>query len=158
MKSFHEHTTNRIFYIGGLILLLPLAILCLLQNAGWVTLTESLYPCVFRRLSGLYCPGCGGTRAVQALLEGNFLACFFYHPFVLYCAILYALFMLSHTLELIFTCKFFKSRQCSYTKKSSHEKPFVRGLNFNIRYVYIGILVILLQWMLKNLFLIGNSY
>lgn len=158
MKSFHEHTTNRIFYIGGLILLLPLAILCLLQNAGWVTLTESLYPCVFRRLSGLYCPGCGGTRAVQALLEGHFLACFFYHPFVLYCAVMYALFMLSHTLELIFTCKCFKSRQTSNTKKSPHEKPFVRGLNFNIRYVYIGIIVILLQWMLKNLFLIGNNY
>lgn len=31
------------------------------------------YPvCQFRRLTGLNCPGCGGTRAVYALLHGNF--------------------------------------------------------------------------------------
>jgi hypothetical protein len=28
-------------------------------------------PCVFHLLTGLYCPGCGGTRAILALLAGN---------------------------------------------------------------------------------------
>lgn len=28
-------------------------------------------PCVFHRLTGLYCPGCGNTRAVLALLRGD---------------------------------------------------------------------------------------
>lgn len=35
----------------------------------------SIYPrCQFHRLTGLNCPGCGGTRAVYALLHGDLLA------------------------------------------------------------------------------------
>ena len=35
--------------------------------------THSFYPvCQFHRLTGLNCPGCGGTRAVYALLHGEF--------------------------------------------------------------------------------------
>jgi len=33
--------------------------------------TGRLPGCVFRRLSGLNCPGCGGTRATLALLAGD---------------------------------------------------------------------------------------
>jgi hypothetical protein len=34
----------------------------------------SAYPqCIFNRLTGLYCPGCGGTRAAYLLLHGQFL-------------------------------------------------------------------------------------
>ncbi len=43
-------------------------------------------PCLFRLFTGLYCPGCGGTRAVLALLSGNIRKSFFYHPFVPYMA------------------------------------------------------------------------
>ena len=28
-------------------------------------------PCAFHSLTGLYCPGCGGTRAVRELLYGD---------------------------------------------------------------------------------------
>jgi Protein of unknown function (DUF2752) len=30
-------------------------------------------PCLFHALTGLYCPGCGGTRAVYQLLHGHVL-------------------------------------------------------------------------------------
>jgi hypothetical protein len=34
--------------------------------------THAFYPvCVFHRITGLNCPGCGTTRAVYALLHGN---------------------------------------------------------------------------------------
>lgn len=33
---------------------------------------------------GLYCPGCGGTRAFESMLYGHFIKSFIYHPFVLY--------------------------------------------------------------------------
>lgn len=56
-------------------------------------------PCLFHAVTGLYCPGCGGTRAVQVLFEGKFLLSFFYHPIVPYCAVLYLWFMISHTAE-----------------------------------------------------------
>lgn len=29
--------------------------------------------CAFHGVSGLYCPGCGATRAIQSLLDGNFI-------------------------------------------------------------------------------------
>ena len=34
--------------------------------------THGFYPiCLFHQLTGLNCPGCGGTRAAYALLHGN---------------------------------------------------------------------------------------
>jgi hypothetical protein len=33
-------------------------------------------PCVFRLVTGLYCPGCGSTRLAAALIEGRFMAAF----------------------------------------------------------------------------------
>ena len=37
-------------------------------------------------MTGLYCPGCGGTRAVRALLSGHPVLSFLYHPVVPYMA------------------------------------------------------------------------
>ena len=38
--------------------------------------------CVFRRFFGIICPGCGMTRAVQALLSLDIKGAFMYHPMV----------------------------------------------------------------------------
>ena len=43
-------------------------------------------PCIFHLVTGYYCPGCGGTRSVIALLHGHFIRSFIYHPIVLYVA------------------------------------------------------------------------
>ena len=41
-------------------------------------------PCAFNALTGYYCPGCGGTRSVRALLSGHLLQSFFLHPIPVY--------------------------------------------------------------------------
>jgi len=58
-------------------------------------------PCALHSLTGFYCPGCGGTRAAMALLSGKLIQSFYYHPFIVYVAALYAWFMLSHTMEIV---------------------------------------------------------
>ena len=49
-------------------------------------------PCLFQMMTGLYCPGCGGTRAVKALLTGHPVLSFLYHPLVLCTAVTAAVF------------------------------------------------------------------
>ena len=41
-------------------------------------------PCLFHAMTGLYCPGCGGTRAVWYLLQGELLLSLRFHPLVPY--------------------------------------------------------------------------
>lgn len=38
--------------------------------------------CIWHRLFGIICPGCGMTRAVVALINGDITAAFYYHPMV----------------------------------------------------------------------------
>ena len=37
-------------------------------------------PCPFHKLTGLYCPGCGSTRALHQLLHGHVAAAFDLNP------------------------------------------------------------------------------
>ncbi|MEI8063947.1 MAG: DUF2752 domain-containing protein [Verrucomicrobiota bacterium] len=41
----------------------------------------ALYPpCFFHKLTGLYCPGCGSTRALHQLLHGNLADALHFNP------------------------------------------------------------------------------
>lgn len=88
-------------------------------------------PCTFYTATGYYCPGCGGTRAVTAMLRGNIFSSLYYHPFVLYISVYYIVFELSHTLDIM-------------------TKGKIRGLRFCPLYFYIGIGIIIVQWVAKN--------
>ena len=83
-------------------------------------------------IAGLPCPGCGGTRAVFFLSKLQFVKSFICHPFVLYLLLVYILFMTT-----FFIKKHFPS---SKIKVISLEKC-----------MYIGILIILVQWVVKNI-------
>ena len=37
-------------------------------------------PCVFHEVTGLYCPGCGSTRCLHSLLQGDIAAALGYNP------------------------------------------------------------------------------
>lgn len=41
------------------------------------------FPCAIHEMFHVYCPGCGGTRALFALLHGHILQSLFYNPAVL---------------------------------------------------------------------------
>ena len=60
------------FFAGAV---LGFAILCALAVLFFFNpATHGFYPvCLFHVLTGFYCPGCGGTRAVYQLLHGHLL-------------------------------------------------------------------------------------
>ena len=65
---------------------------------NWLKKTLGLgFPCLFHTLTGLYCPGCGGTRAIRSLLKGDLRMSFQYHPLVLYAVFILFLEMILRT-------------------------------------------------------------
>ena len=91
--------------------------------------------CTFKSVTGLYCPGCGGTRAVAAFIQGHWARSFRYHPFVPYCGILYIIFMTKGTLALFSKEKF----------------PYMK---FRNGYIYFGIVILLVQFVIKDIMLL----
>ncbi len=58
----------------------------LLLVAAWViyrpSALELFFPkCIFFQITGLLCPGCGGTRALHSLTEGHLLEALHHNPF-----------------------------------------------------------------------------
>jgi hypothetical protein len=95
-------------------------------------------PCVFQELTGLYCPGCGGTRAVKALLKGDVITSILYHPLILYVVFVSVLFIFSYLI---------------YAKTKN---PKFR-LHFDNKYAYIGIGIIVINFVIKNYYLIFEA-
>lgn len=95
-----------------------------------------VFSCVLYSLLGIYCPGCGGTRALEALLQGHFLASFRYHPLVLYTAVLYGGFMATQTWERL-------------------GLPWVRGWKFHPWYLYGAVGLLVINFLIKNIMLLG---
>lgn len=96
----------------------------------------SLPPCVLYTYFGLYCPGCGGTRAFISLLHGHILKSLWYHPLVVYSAVLYGGFMLSHAAARLTRFRYFS------------------GLRFHNWYLYGALVVLGVNWILRNALLL----
>ena len=58
--------------------------------------------CIFHLFTGYYCPGCGGSRCVRAILNGNLLQAFINNPAVILAIISFALMYLQLVLKTFF--------------------------------------------------------
>lgn len=101
-----------------------------------IHLLHLLRPCMFHLLTGYYCPGCGGTRAVRFLLQGRILSSFWYHPIVLYVVVIGGWFMLSQTIE-----------------RMSRGRIRI-GMHFREIYMWVALGIIIVNFVIKNLALI----
>ena len=80
------------FSFASLLILSVVATFALFFVAVWrdpSVLTTFPPPCIFRKATGIYCPGCGSTRALRALFGGDFFAALRYNPFSI--SVLFAL-------------------------------------------------------------------
>ncbi len=120
---------TELFHIG-LIFLAAGAVLW----TGYCLIREQLpqLPCVVSSLLGIYCPGCGGTRALICLLHGKLLLSFWYHPLVPYTAIFFGGFMITQALNRLGLRR-------------------IRAWKFHSWYLYAGIAITAGNFVIKNL-------
>lgn len=88
-------------------------------------------PCFFSTFLGFYCPGCGGTRALTALLHGHFLRALWYHPFVPYFAFVYFGFLMTQGLHKLGI-------------------KGMRGWKFHNWYLWGGLAILAVNFIVKN--------
>lgn len=88
-------------------------------------------PCFFSAVLGIYCPGCGGTRALEALFQGKILLSLWYHPLIPYTAVIYCGFMATQGLHRLGVKR-------------------IQGWKFHYWYLWAGIAVIVVNFIVKN--------
>jgi hypothetical protein len=73
-----------------LLLALPPAVLlvCIIVSDVLINLTERLPVCPFYQTFGLYCPACGNTRSITALLQGYIVQSLRYNITVIFLCLL----------------------------------------------------------------------
>ena len=128
----HETTPEDQLYIMGICLPFVLVPACFLYRYLCAHIPFFDMPCLLRALTGYYCPGCGGTRAVYALLHLQLLRSFCYHPLVIYAAAAYLWFMLSHTVE----------------KLSNHRIAI--GMRWNPAWLWAALVILALNVIVKD--------
>ncbi len=127
-----NHNIDGILYKIGLISAILAVSVMIVLHVFHINIGIFSYPCLFHYITGYYCPGCGGTRAVKELVHGNLPASIKYHPLVVYGLLIYTWYMLSNTVE-----------RCTKGKISI-------GMKYKDIYLWIGVAILLLHWILIN--------
>ena len=125
----HMSTEDALYFFG--LITLPIYLAAAFFVVEWVVPHFPDAQCIFWSLWGVYCPGCGGTRALTAMVHGHFVQSAWYHPLIMYCAVLYAFFMLSHTLEKLHV-------------------PHIKGMRVHLWMLYGMLVIIVVNCILKN--------
>lgn len=89
-------------------------------------------PCIFRATLHLYCPGCGGTRSLKALLDFDFIRSFLYNPFILYLILIALYYYIGSTVAILTKFKII---------------PF----HFKYWMLYIGLALFIINCIIKNI-------
>lgn len=93
------------------------------------------FPCILYTLFGLYCPGCGGTRSIIFLLQGRIVESFLAYPATIIVVIVVITFAIKYILSLFLT---------------KVNKPKIR-----ISFLFVILGVIVINWIVRNILLIG---
>ncbi len=134
MEKLRRMDTDKCLFLFGNIFLIIGIIVGIIVVVAHIPLGTG-EDCSFHRFTGLYCLGCGGTRAMLAFLKGDILTSMRYHVFTTYSLVWYILFMGSHYVSLI-------------------TKGRIKGMRFRLRYIIIGVILLVGHFVIRNLMLV----
>lgn len=120
---------TELFHIG--LVFLALGILAGILYFSVLRYILPQFPCFLSSVVGIYCPGCGGTRAVTALMQGHILLSIWYHPLVLYMVVIGGGFMVTQGLHRLGIKR-------------------IHGWKFHPWYLYGAVFVIGCNFLIKN--------
>ncbi len=127
-----------IWIIGNIMFTLLLAV-WLIDRIAPDFLEQSTPSCFVRQHVGMYCTGCGATRAVLAVLRGHLLQSLYYNVAVMYVIVFYGVYVIRGWLYLLTKGKY------SY-------------MRFYVAYVFAGLGIVVLQAVVKNVALFVYHY
>ncbi|MBE5866675.1 MAG: DUF2752 domain-containing protein [Lachnospiraceae bacterium] len=128
-EDLSREEENALYWAG--LIALPIALIGAYIAVYWILPNIPTGDCIFWKLFGAYCPGCGGTRAVVAFMHGDILLSLWYHPLIMYIVAIYTVFMFTHTLEKL-------------------HFPIIKGIRFRIAYLYGTLGIIAVNCVVKN--------
>ena len=120
------------FFLGCAVLACAAAAAAVLHIWPGLRQVLRLPPCLFHLITGYYCPGCGGTRAVRALFKGQLLKSAYYHPIVPYAAAVCTAFMATQAAERLSRGK------------------YACGMRYRSCYVWTAAAIIAVNFIIKN--------
>lgn len=128
-----KKTTEDQLYILGWSILALAALLAVILRVLHLSLTDIFPSCILYRFTGLYCPGCGATRALMAFVKGHPVQSFLYHPAVDYVGVICVWFMISQTIE-----------------KITHGRIRI-GMKYHDYYLWILLAILILHCLIRNI-------
>lgn len=133
-KLINDNDSDAVVYCIGLVsVFLVAAVYFIIRMSHIIPDTG----CAFRRITGLYCPGCGGTRSFVYLIHGHIIKSLAYHPFVPYVFTIAIIFYVSQTVRFI-------------------SKGRTWAMHLGMPLIIPGAAIILLNWIVRNIFLVAG--
>lgn len=119
-------------YQKVLVILLPFASIALLWGFAYWFLSYETYPdCMLYKITGIYCPGCGGTRAVAELMKGNLLLSIRQNALVVVILVILFSLYIELFLKIVFGCRY--------------KSPIL-----NLKFLYCILIIFILYSVLRN--------
>ena len=126
-------TTRKLYGIAGILLILAVPYLIMLQNDHThIETAQSL--CPFKMLTGFPCPGCGITKSLIFLYEGNLSKSIYYHLFGPFTALFCVIAVIVLIMELLTKKEFFQ--KIIYSKKLAYFLGTTLGSYHLIRIIF----------------------
>lgn len=101
MVTKNSRGYNIFYLLLCLFIIVGLFLLPTFLRAGHILIDHSLLQCMILSEFHIYCPGCGGTRGMLHLFQGNIIKSLLYNPISLFLVIVFILFFIDATKKFV---------------------------------------------------------